>query len=79
MDILSIIGGLNASIAPIFGMLTPIFIINYLYQLSKILISKYEDSYREELINLHMDYRQLFSEYNIKILPGIDDTDKKML
>ena len=26
-----------------------------------------------------MDYRQLFSEYNIKILPGIDDTDKKML
>ena len=42
MDILSIIGGLNASIAPILGMLSPIFIINYLYQLSKIILGKYE-------------------------------------
>ena len=31
MDMLSIIGGLNASIGPLLGLLTPFFIINYLY------------------------------------------------
>ena len=31
MDILAIIGGLNASIVPIFGLLTPLFIMNFLY------------------------------------------------
>lgn len=31
MDILSIIGGLNASLGPIFGLFTPLFILNFLY------------------------------------------------
>ena len=34
MDILGIIGGLNASISPIIGLLAPLFIINYLITLA---------------------------------------------
>ena len=79
MDILSIIGGLNASIAPILGMLSPIFIINYLYQLSKIILGKYERQYHAELVILHRDYRSLFDEYEIEKLPGIEDDEKSQL
>ena len=42
MDILSIIGGLNASIAPALGLLTPIFIISFLYQLSIVIKEKHK-------------------------------------
>ena len=31
MDILGIIGGLNASIGPLLGQFTPLFIMNYLF------------------------------------------------
>ena len=34
MDILGIIGGLNASIGPLIGLLAPLFIINYLFTLA---------------------------------------------
>ena len=41
MDIMSIIGGLNASIGPVLGFIAPLFIMNYLYQLSQLALSRH--------------------------------------
>ena len=30
-DVMGLIGGLNASIGPVFGFIAPLFVINYLY------------------------------------------------
>lgn len=65
MDILSIIGGLNASIGPIFGLFTPLFILNFLYQLAQLIINKNKKNYHQELIKLHADYRDLFSRIDV--------------
>ena len=65
MDILASIGGINASIKPLIGIVGPIFILNFMYQLAKIIHEKYEDQYHEELVKLHNDYRVLYEKIDI--------------
>lgn len=47
-DILSIIGGLKASISPLLSSLTPLFILIFLIKLSYIIREKMEQNYKEE-------------------------------
>lgn len=51
-DILSIVGGLKASIDPLFTSITPIFVLLFLIQLSYILRDKMELNYRDEHLEL---------------------------
>ena len=53
MDILGILGGLNASIGPILGIFSPLFIMNYLYLLALLIVGKYKEQYHDELVNIH--------------------------
>lgn len=49
MDILSKIGGINASVTPLLGMIAPAFIIFYLHSLSIIIIDKHKEKYNGEV------------------------------
>ena len=78
MDILSLIGGLNASIAPALGMLTPLFIIGYLYQLAGVIIEKNKATYKSELITLHHRFCNLFKHNDIQNF-NISENEKNKL
>ena len=64
-DILAIIGGLNASIKPLMSMASSLFIINFLYQLAKLILGKYDNQYKEELVLMHAEYRSLFGKVDL--------------
>ena len=66
MDILGIIGGLNASIGPLLAQFAPMFIMNYLYQLAQLIIGKYRQQYHKELAKIHQEFRKAFNRINIE-------------
>ena len=51
-DIMSSVGGLLASITPLFKILTPLLIVHFLHTLGTILLEKYQEDYRADLIKL---------------------------
>ena len=59
MDILSKIGGLAASISPVLGMIAPAFILFYLHSLSQIIIQKHKAKFKDEVLKIYQDYKQL--------------------
>ena len=66
MDILTICGGYNASIGPMLGLLSPIFVLNFLYQLAVLILYKSKNLYQEELAILHADYRKIFEKIDVE-------------
>ena len=66
MDILAIIGGLNASIGPILGLLIPLLTMNYLYQLAKLIIGKHRYNYSKQLEMLYNDFKRVYEKINVE-------------
>ena len=79
MDILSSIGGYNASIGPMLNLLVPLFILNFLFQLSKLIHGKNKDNYHQELHVLHSDYRSVFEKIQINEQDGLSDDQKRFV
>ena len=48
-DIISYLGGIKSAITPIFGLMVPLIILSYLFELSSIIQESYTISYRKEL------------------------------
>ena len=51
MDILSRLGGLRASLLPIFGLLAPLFVTSFLYQLAKVSQTNVEERRLKEIVH----------------------------
>ena len=79
MDILSIIGGYNASIGPMLGIFVPLFILNYLVQLAKVIHLQNEENYVEELNKLSKDYKKVFKQVNLEECRDLDEKKKNFI
>ena len=66
MDILAIIGGLNASIGPILGLFMPLFMLAYLFQLAELIRTKHIDNYHDFIYVMHHDYKNIFKKIKME-------------
>ena len=64
-DVMGLIGGLNASIGPVFGFIAPLFVLNYLYQLSQLALCRHLDQYKKEIRALFFGYQSAFKNLDL--------------
>jgi hypothetical protein len=64
MDIVATLGGINGFLKPVLGVFGPLFILYFLILLANILIDKYNDDYKNELVQFVMkSYRTVPNLY----------------
>lgn len=79
LNLLQSLGGFNASLGPMFSLFIPLVILNFLFQLAKLINWKHQENYSKQLSELHHDYKQVFEKINIDACEDLDNEHKQFL